>query len=349
MVSLVLLTIENQKTGTLNNNATFHEMSTMVEKSLSSQSVSVLPILLLGFFHVIITPLRDVFKIEPLLMMPYYLTGVLIGIFIYRKSNTVKDYEYRRSKVMKQMKKTYAAEESGVWQSNAEISDRLNDTTNLAKNVSQISTESPEMELSDDNKVDVDMLNESKTIVEATRRVSGKSTFDEQEITATIGATRKTSPMDKLLDFISGLFKGDSSAKSRDERRMAALTAAAEAAPVRAVKPQAPIQYERNEVSIEPYSEVSYSDNVDSNTPNVLEQQGLPNNPTPVVKNYSAFAAPNAGNNSTHSIEAMAMLPNSNQQTFNPPVSVQQPQCRGCNYPIKSGDRFCDNCGLDVI
>ena len=311
----------------------------MVEKSLSSQSVSVLPILLLGFFHVIITPLRDVFKIEPLLMIPYYLTGVLIGIFIYRKSNTVKDYEYRRSKVMRQMKKTYAAEESGVWQSNAEITDRLNDTTNLAKNVSQISTESPEMELSDDNKVDVDMLNESKTIVEATRRVSGKSTFDEQEITATIGATRKTSPMDKLLDLISGLFKRDSSAESREERRMAALTAAAEAAPVRAVKPQAPIQYERNEVSIEP----------DSDTPNVLEQQGLPNNPTPVVKNYSAFAAPNAGNNSTHSIEAMAMLPNSNQQTFNPPVSVQQPQCRGCNYPIKSGDRFCDNCGLDVI
>jgi hypothetical protein len=311
----------------------------MVEKSLSSQSVSVLPILLLGFFHVIITPLRDVFKIEPLLMIPYYLTGVLIGIFIYRKSNTVKDYEYRRSKVMRQMKKTYAAEESGVWQSNAEITDRLNDTTNLAKNVSQISTESPEMELSDDNKVDVDMLNESKTIVEATRRVSGKSTFDEQEITATIGATRKTSPMDKLLDLISGLFKRDSSAESREERRMAALTAAAEAAPVRAVKPQAPIQYERNEVSIEP----------DSDTPNVLEQQGLPNNPTPVVKNYSAFAAPNAGNNSTHSIEAMAMLPNSNQRTFNPPVSVQQPQCRGCNYPIKTGDRFCDNCGLDVI
>ena len=155
--------------------------------------------------------------------------------------------------------------------------------------------------------------------------------------------------MDKFLDFISGLFNRDSSAESREERRMAALTAAAEAAPVRAVKPQAPIQYERNEVSIEPDSEVLYSDDVVTNTPNVLEQQGLPNNPTPVVKNYSAFAAPNAGNNSTHSIEAMAMLPNSNQQTFTAPVSVQKLQCRGCNYPIKTGDRFCDNCGLDVI
>ncbi len=341
--------IENQMTVTYNNNVQFQEMSTMVEKSLSSQSVSFLPILLLGFLHVIITPLRDVFKIEPLLMVPYYLVGTLVGIFIYRKSNTVKDYEYRRSKVMKKMKKTYAAEEAGVWQSNAELSDRLDDSTNLTRNVSQISTESPEMELSDENKVDVDMLNESKTIVEATRRVSGKSTFDEQEVTATIGATRKASPMDKFLDFVSSLFRGNSSVESREEKRMAALNAAAEAAPVKAVKPQAPIQYERNEVSIEPDSEVSYSENTESKTPE-MEEQAIPQKaPVLVGKNYSAFAPPIAGNNSNQSIESMAMLPNSNQQTFAAPASVQQPRCRGCNYPIKSGDRFCDNCGLDVI
>ena len=324
-------------------------MSTMVEKSLSSQSVSILPILLLGFIHVIITPLREVFKIEPLLMIPYYLTGVLIGIFIYRKSNTVKDYEYRRSKVMKKMKKTYAAEESGVWQSNAEISDRLDESTNLARNVSQISTESPEMELSDENKVDVDMLNESKTIIEATRRVSGKSTFDEQEVTATIGATRKTSPMDRVLDFLSGLFRDKSSVETREEKRMAALTAAAEAAPVQAVKPQAPIQYERNEVSIEPNSEVSYSENIESDSPDITEQPVSQNNLSAAGKNYSAFAPPNTANNSPQSIESMAMLPNSNQQAVTAPASVQQPRCRGCNYPIQSGDRFCDNCGLDVI
>ena len=86
--------IENQITGTYNNNAQFQEMSTMVEKSLSSQSVSILPILLLGFFHVIVTPLRDVFKIEPLLMVPYYLLGTLVGIFIYRRSNTPVSYTH---------------------------------------------------------------------------------------------------------------------------------------------------------------------------------------------------------------------------------------------------------------
>ena len=102
----------------------------MVEKSLSSQSVSILPILLLGFLHVIITPLQEVFKIEPLLMIPYYLTGVLIGIFIYRRSNRVMDYEYRRSKVMKGMKKTYAAEESGVWQTNVEVPREITNQSN---------------------------------------------------------------------------------------------------------------------------------------------------------------------------------------------------------------------------
>ena len=87
----------------------------MADKSLSAKSVSAMPLLLLGFVHVIVTPLRDVFSIEPLLMIPYYLFGLLIGILIYRKSNTIRDYEYRRSKVMKQMKNVYAAEEAGVW------------------------------------------------------------------------------------------------------------------------------------------------------------------------------------------------------------------------------------------
>ena len=76
----------------------------MVEKSLSSKSVSVMPVLLLGFIHVFVTPLRDIFDIEPLLMIPYYLFGVFVGVIIYRRSNVVRDYEYRRSKVMKKMK-----------------------------------------------------------------------------------------------------------------------------------------------------------------------------------------------------------------------------------------------------
>ena len=79
----------------------------MANQSLSAKSVSVMPILLLGFIHVIVTPLREIFSVEPLLIVPYYLFGLLLGIFIHRKSVTVKDFEYRRQR----WKQNYLAKE----------------------------------------------------------------------------------------------------------------------------------------------------------------------------------------------------------------------------------------------
>ena len=317
----------------------------MGNKSLSSNSVSVLPVLLLVFTHVVVTPLRDIFDIEPLLMIPYYLLGVFIGVIIYRRSNIVRDYEYRRSKVMKKMKSAYAAEESGVWQTNVEIPSEISNQTNLSAGVSQISTEAPEMELSDENKVEVSMLNESKSVIEATRRVSGESNFDEQEIKSTIGATRKVSPMDKFLDFVTGVFSSSSARESREQKRISALKAASEAAPVKAEKPQAPITYERNEVEIGPES--NYVD--DYAQESTIEEVVNNEKTLHQEKNYSAFAPPNNNMLGKQTLESMAMLPSSNTPSFAQPTPQQGPRCRGCGYPIKSGDRFCDNCGLDVL
>ena len=317
----------------------------MVEKSLSSKSVSVMPVLLLGFIHVFVTPLRDIFDVEPLLMIPYYLFGAFIGVIIYRRSNVVRDYEYRRSKVMKKMKNAYAAEESGVWQTNVEVPREFSSQINLSAGVSQISKEAPEMELSDENKVEVSMLNESKSVIEATRRVSGKSTFDDQEVMSTIGATRKVSPMDRLLDFVSGIFGKSSAQESREEKRMTALKAASEAAPVRAEKPQAPIQYERNEVDVGPES--NYVDDYSEESRETVENGNV--KPVVEAKNYSAFAPPNNNSIGNQTLESMAMLPSNNSTSFANPTPVQGRRCRGCGYSIKSGDRFCDNCGLDVL
>ena len=317
----------------------------MVEKSLSSKSVSVMPVLLLGFIHVFVTPLRDIFDIEPLLMIPYYLFGVFVGVIIYRRSNVVRDYEYRRSKVMKKMKNAYAAEESGVWQTNVDVPREFSSQINLSAGVSQISKEAPEMELSDESKVEVSMLNESKSVIEATRRVSGKSTFDDQEVISTIGATRKVSPMDRLLDFVSGIFGKSSAQESREEKRMTALKAASEAAPVRAEKPQAPIQYERNEVEVGPES--NYKDDYNEESKEIVESGNL--KPVVEAKNYSAFAPPNNNSLGSQTLESMAMLPSNNPTSFANPTSIQGPRCRGCGYSIKSSDRFCDNCGLDVL
>ena len=304
-----------------------------------------MPVLLLGFIHVFVTPLRDIFDIEPLLMIPYYLFGVFVGVIIYRRSNVVRDYEYRRSKVMKKMKNAYAAEESGVWQTNVEVPREFSSQINLSAGVSQISKEAPEMELSDESKVEVSMLNESKSVIEATRRVSGKSTFDDQEVMSTIGATRKVSPMDRLLDFVSGIFGKSSAQESREEKRMTALKAASEAAPVRAEKPQAPIQYERNEVEVGPES--NYKDDYNEESKEIVESGNV--KPVVEAKTYSAFAPPNNNSLGSQTLESMAMLPSNNPTSFANPTSIQGPRCRGCGYSIKSGDRFCDNCGLDVL
>lgn len=304
-----------------------------------------MPVLLLGFIHVFVTPLRDIFDIEPLLMIPYYLFGVFVGVIIYRRSNVVRDYEYRRSKVMKKMKNAYAAEESGVWQTNVDVPREFSSQINLSAGVSQISKEAPEMELSDESKVEVSMLNESKSVIEATRRVSGKSTFDDQEVMSTIGATRKVSPMDRLLDFVSGIFGKSSAQESREEKRMTALKAASEAAPVRAEKPQAPIQYERNEVEVGPES--NYKDDYNEESKEIVESGNL--KPVVEAKTYSAFAPPNNNSLGSQTLESMAMLPSNNPTSSANPTSIQGPRCRGCGYSIKSSDRFCDNCGLDVL
>ena len=316
----------------------------MVDKSLSANSVSAMPVLLLGFVHVIVTPLREVFSIEPLLMIPYYLFGLLVGVLIYRKSNTVRDYEYRRSKVMKQMKNVYAAEEAGVWQTNVEVPDKLSEQSNLSTEVSSISREAPELELSDDNKVEVSMLNESQSVIEATRRVSGQSTFDDMEVESTIGARRKSSPMDRFLDFVVGIFSNNSAIDSREQRRQVALKAASDAAPVRAEKPQAPIQYERNQVEIGPDSD--YVDNFSEQQQSSLSDEQPKTSRQ--AKSSSAFAPPINNKSIDQTLESMAMLSSSNPSFVSPQSPNKGLTCSSCGYPIKPDDRYCDNCGMGL-
>ena len=316
----------------------------MANQSLSAKSVSVMPILLLGFIHVIVTPLREIFSVEPLLMVPYYLFGLLVGIFIHRKSVTVKDFEYRRSKVMKKMKSVYAAEEAGVWQSNVAIPTELSKESDLSAEVSAISLEAPELELGDEQKVEVSMLNEAKTVVEATRRMSGQSNFDDDEVISTIGANRRASPMDRLLDFIASLFNKQSAKGDRESRRIAALQAASQASPVKASRPQAPIQYERTEVKIGPDS--NYIDNFNETKENEFDKNNdLPNQQK---QTHSAFAPPNNQNNVAQSLESMAMLSTNNKKSFTKSSNTQSYVCKKCGYRFRAGDRFCDNCGSEL-
>ena len=313
----------------------------MTERSLSTRTVPYLPLLIFIFVHVIVTPLREIYSIEPLLMIPYYGLAILIGVVIYRKSRVVKDYEFQRSKIMKKMKEAYKAEESGVWQANVDVSGEIENQSNLALNVSSLSSEPPELEVNEDSKVEIDMLNESEKILEATRRVSGQSSFDDEEVESTIGATRRASPMDRFLDMLSGIF-GKKASEKRDLRRKSALIAAAKAAPVSASRINAPIQTVRNneEISIGDEDIINYEDsNIKPNVEPSMDQ--------PVIKDYSALSGVNQTNQQSQSIEEMAMI-GSNKKPISMISSVNSANCPKCGYKKSDGDRYCLNCGASL-
>ena len=146
------------------------------------------------------------------------------------------------------------------------------------------------------------------------------------------------------VDFISGIFSKKSANTSREERRIAALKVASEAAPVKAEKPQAPIQYERNEVDLGP--EANYIDDFNKQSEQNTQSEDIQQ--TQEAKNYSSFTPSNNVAKASQSLESMAMLPSSNPSNFSQTLQNQSTHCRSCGYPIKPGDRFCDNCGLEL-
>ena len=328
----------------------------MASGSFSSRSVAFLPILIMIFIHVFVTPLREIFSIEPLLIIPWYGFGVLISIIIYRKTFVVKDYEYRRSNVMKKMKKVYAAEESGVWQSNISIESEFSDLgkAKLQQKIGDINQESPEMEIGNEQKVEVQFLNESSHIVEATRRVSGESNYEEMELKSTIGAIRKSSPMDKFLDAIAGFFGRKDSRSAREESRINALKAASKAAPVSVSRPNTPLQTTRREVdsTLKATSMTDQGEQEDFLVSNNIEAQSVdfeqqsPNYPqsNDVYSWDSDLKVTN-----TQSIESMAMIPGQVHSTVPINAVKIQKTCRGCGFATPDNERFCPNCGLDIL
>ena len=75
------------------------------ERSAVSKGIAALPILVMAMIHVTVTPLRDMFRVEPLLMYICYGGAFGVGVFLLKRTSQVKDHEYHRSKVMKEMKR----------------------------------------------------------------------------------------------------------------------------------------------------------------------------------------------------------------------------------------------------
>lgn len=323
------------------------------ERSVTARGVAILPLLLMAAVHLSVAPLRQIFEFEPLFMYAWYGIAVLLGFVLFRKTRTVRDFEYHRSQTMKSMKKVYKAEEAGVWQTNIQLDGNLSPEGKLAlqRQVASIDKETPELELHEDDKVEVDLLLESKQVRTANRRVSGDEMFGDEHVHSTIGAKRRASPMDSFLDFVGALFGRGNADVVREERRQAALRAASTAAPVTAQRPVAPMRTSSNRDSSE-LKMTSMSD--DGGIDSVVTESGtsLSNSQEmagPADTTYAWDSTPAPSNQG--SIEEMAMM--GTAQFTNAPVAKVAPppsgnSCRGCKAVIPPGEPFCLHCGLDA-
>ena len=328
-------------------------VSTMAtERTATARGIAVLPLLLMGVTHFTVTPLKEIFEVEPNLMYGWYGLSIVIGIVLFRKTRTIRDYEFHRSKTMKSMKKVYDAEEAGVWQTDVQLDSNLSPEGErvLQQQVSSIDLESPELELGEDEKVEVDLLLESERIRKANRRMSGDGSFDEESVNSTIGATRKNSPMDSFLDLLGRMLGRGDAVQLREEKRQQALRAAASAAPVTAQRPVAPIRTIRNEDSSElTITSVSDDGGIDS----VMSEVGntLPVDVQPQNEKVYGWDSNTPEQDASESIESMAMLSLPQYETSQSIRIIESPKgvlCRGCKVSIPRGEPFCLQCGLDA-
>ena len=307
-------------------------------RSFTSRGLALLPLLIMGACHLSIPPLRAMFELEPRIMYAWYGFSLALGFQIFRKSRVVKDFEYNRVKAMKKIKHVYVAEERGVWNTQVELDSTMDNVTKagLSQPISNLSHEAPEMQVPEDNQIEVSMLNEARHIVNANARVSGQASLDDEQVTGTIGAVRKPTPMDRFFDLISSLFGKDARAE-REERRRNRLAAAAASSPVTAQRPVAPLRIEGQRDDVE-VNMTSYSDSGGVNT--VITSSGKE-----LTKSIESANQPQTTSPS-ESYESMAMLGTAVVQPR--PVTTSGPVCRGCSSSVTVGERFCPNCGLDL-
>ena len=307
-------------------------------KGLTNKSLSALPLLLMGLSHLSLPPLQTMFELEPRLMYGWYLLAILLGVVIYRRSGVVKDHEYNRAKAMRKIQHVYEAEERGVWGTDVQLDAKMDKNTQLAlsRSIGELSGEAPEMELGEDAKVDVEMLNEANHIVKANARITGGATLDDEVVTGTIGATRKTGPMDRFLDGVLSLFGIDGRA-DREAQRQARLQQAARVAPVTAQRPVAPLRLNKDqdesEINLTSMSDSGGVETVMTTSGRIRETNG----DAPVAKDVPAVS---------ESLESMAMMGLSPSAT--PSIATTGPTCRGCGAPVGSSERFCPQGGLDL-
>lgn len=119
----------------------------------------------------------------------YYAAALLIGFILFRRSRSVHDHEYHRTKSIKGLKKAYAAEDRGLWsKADAAMAGLERDAEGYtardrellrAKETDEIEKRSLRGEKSD-AEPEVHLFVDEEHVKRSTSRMSGDSNFDPE-------------------------------------------------------------------------------------------------------------------------------------------------------------------------
>ena len=310
----------------------------MAVRRSTSLGMFSLPILIAIGIHTTVTPLKEMISIEPLIGVALYLFATIIGVILYMNTRKEKNSEFNRNKAMKTLRKTLEREDAGLWNENVNLESTVGGLNpDEAKGyIGDYNSESPEIEIGNDKKVDVDLLLESKHVVSASSRIRGESSIDSDSIDVTIGADVQTSFMDSVLDKIGGWF-GRNSGAERAQKRQMALEAASKSAPITAQRPRAPMRSGSNASSTDDLIEEG------------LKSTGRPAPQQEIRFDKNGNEVPTQNH---ESLEAMAMVgslkatvPIQNESTK---FSSNSKMCNACGYSNALADSYCNNCGNSI-
>ena len=304
-------------------------------RQLTSIVLLFTPVLVLNALRFIVTPLGEMLAVSSNLDIGMHIGALGVGYLLYKRTKVVRDHEWQRNRAVKSVGTHFKAEDSGVWEKDVEMDTTLSveAQANLKGKVgSAVGSYATNSKSEIETEVDVEMLVDADHVRRAQARVSGDEQFDSNAVNSTVGAVRKPSPMDNLLDWIASFWGRDRKAE-REAIRKAKLQARSNQDPVIAQRPIAPIQpIESEEKKHVPMEMISVTD---AGAESVTIDDETNEISAPVNREIS--------------IEEMAYGKTSRVNLSNSNSGfAPQPTCRTCSSPNPVGERFCMNCGTEL-
>lgn len=167
-----------------------------------------------------------------------------VGVLLYRSTVRERDHEHRRSTTLHRLRHVFRAEDEGLWEASTPVPHGAAPTVMAGERVGGLTMEGPERETGDE--------------VDVTTLTGHPFTAEGDKVERSVGAVVPESPMDRLIDGVQGLFSRGSGSDRRAERRRQQLEARANADPIRAVRPIAPLPVDVTPLSSEGFSTAPY-------------------------------------------------------------------------------------------